>query len=98
MARQAGTDKTLLAMALVGYEAQIAKINAAIAEIQAKLGHRGPGRPRVATDGPAPAKRVMSAAARRRIAASQSKRWAEVRMSQAQGKNAEMPASPKIRK
>jgi len=60
-------------MALVGYEAQKAKINAAIAEIQAQLGHRGPGRPRVAADGAAPAKRVMSAAARRRIAAAQRK-------------------------
>ena len=72
MTRHAGTDQDFLAMALVGYEAQKAKINAAIAEIQAQLGHRGPGRPRVAADGAAPAKRVMSAAARRRIAAASS--------------------------
>ena len=52
MARQAGRDQDLLAMALVGYEAQIEKINAAIKGIQAQLGHRGPGRPpKVATDG-----------------------------------------------
>jgi hypothetical protein len=42
MAKQAGTDHNLLAMALVGYEAAKAKISATIAEIQAKLGHRGP--------------------------------------------------------
>jgi hypothetical protein len=75
MAKHAGTDKTLLAMALVGYEAQIAKIDAAIREIQARLGHQGPGRPRV-VDGAAPAKHTMSAAGRRRIAAAQRARWA----------------------
>ena len=95
MARHAGTDKTLLAMALVGYEAAKAKISATIAEIQAKLGHRRTGRPRVATDGAAPAKRVMSAAARRRIAAAQRKRWAAVRK---QGKSTAKPAAPKKRK
>ena len=93
MARQAGTDRDLLAMALVGYEAAKAKINAAIAEIQAKLGHRG--RPRVATDEAAPAKRTMSAAARKRIAAAQRKRWAAVRE---QGKSAAKLAAPKKRK
>ena len=90
MARHAGTNNDLLAMALIGYEAQKAKITEAIREIQAKLGHRGPGRPpRVETDGAAPAKRVMSAAARRRIAAAQRKRWAAVREAKAE------PAKPK---
>jgi len=51
MARQAGINRDLLAMALVGYEAAKAKISATIAEIQAKLAHRAPGRPRAATDG-----------------------------------------------
>jgi hypothetical protein len=95
MARQAGTDHNLLAMALIGYEAAKAKISAAIAEIQAKLKHRGPGRPRVATDGAAPAKRTMSAAGRRSIAAAQRKRWAAVRK---QGKSAAKAAGPKKRK
>jgi len=63
MARHARTDHDLLAMALVGYEAQIEKINAAIAEIQGQLGHRGPGRPKAAADGAAPAKRVLSVSA-----------------------------------
>ena len=64
-------------MALVGYEAEKARIAAAIREIQALLGHR---RTKTATDGVAPAKRVLSAAARRRIAAGQRKRWAAIRM------------------
>jgi hypothetical protein len=95
MAKHIGTDNSLLAMALVGYEAEIGKINAAIREIQAKLGHRAPGRPKAATDGAAPAKRVMSAAGRKRIAAAQRKRWAVVRKSQAQGKSTAMAAAPK---
>ena len=92
MARQAGRDQDFLAMALIGYEAQSAKITEAIRDIQAQLGHRGPGRPKAATVGAAPAKRTLSVAARRRIAAAQRKRWAAVRKSQAQG------AAPKKRK
>ncbi|HYM05144.1 MAG TPA: hypothetical protein VEU11_01160 [Terriglobales bacterium] len=82
-------------MALVGYEAEIGKINAAIREIQAQLGHRGPGRPRAATDGTAPKKRTLSAAARRRIAAAQRKRWAALKKSQARGKSAKAAAPKK---
>src|SRR5260370_23154521 len=95
MARQAGIDQDLLAMALLGYESQKTWINAAIADIQAQLDHRGRGRPRVATDEAAPAKRTMSAAARRRIAAAQRKRWAAVRK---QGKSAAKAAAPEKRK
>src|SRR5258706_11204739 len=79
MARHAGRDRDLLAMALIGYEAQKAKIDEAIRGIQAKLGHRGPGRPKAAADGAAPAKRTLSVAARRKIAAAQRKRWAAIR-------------------
>ena len=81
-ARNAGGDRDLLAMALVGYEAEKVRINAAIAEIKAKLG----------TGAPAPRKRTMSAAARKRIAAAQRKRWAAVKK---QGQSA---AAPKRRK
>jgi hypothetical protein len=100
MARHAGADQDLLAMALVGYDAQKVKIDAAIREIQAQLGHRGPGRPKATADGAAPAKRVMSASARKRIAAAQRKRWASVRKSQAQGKGVATAkaAAPKKRK
>src|SRR5437762_2950263 len=51
MARPAGTDQDLLVMALVGYEAERAKIEEVIRAIQAQLGHRGPGRPK-ARQGP----------------------------------------------
>src|SRR5882724_4553807 len=95
MARHAGEDQDFLTMALVGYEAQKAKIDAAIRDIQAQLGQRGPGRPRVETDEATPAKRTMSVAARKRIAAAQRKRWAALRKSQSQGKAV---AAPKKRK
>jgi hypothetical protein len=38
MAKHAGADRDLLTMALVGYEAEIGKINAAIADIRARIG------------------------------------------------------------
>jgi len=98
MARQAGIDRDLLAMALVGYEAAKAKITATIAEIQAKLGHQGPGRPRVATDEAAPKKHTMSASGRERVAAAQRKRWAALKKSQEQAKSAVKAAAPKKRK
>ena len=92
----AGTNNDLLAMALVGYEAQRAKIDEAIREIQAQLGHRGPGRPQATTDGAAPAKRTLSAAARKRIAAAQRKRWAAVRKSQSESKAVVAPKKRKL--
>src|SRR5216683_7213339 len=98
MARQAGIDQDLLAMALLGYEAQKTWINAAIADIQAQLAHRGPDRPRVATDVAVPKKHTMSASGRKRVAAAQRKRWAALKKSQAQGKSAAKPAAPKKRK
>jgi hypothetical protein len=54
----AGTNNDLLAMALVGYEAQKAKIIEAISAIQEHLGHRSPG-PKVETDEVTPAKRAL---------------------------------------
>jgi len=96
MARHAGTNNDLLAMALIGYEAQMAKINAAIRGIQGQLGHRGSGRPRVATVGAAPAKRTLSVAARRRIAAAQRKRWAALKKSQSQGKGVAVPKKRRL--
>ena len=89
MAKPAGTNNDLLAMALVGYEAQIAKINAAMAEIRAKLGHGGGG------PAQAPPKHTMSVAGRRRIAAAQRKRWAAVKQ---QAKSAAKAAVPRKRK
>jgi hypothetical protein len=92
----ARADKDLLAMALVGYEAQKAKIDATIKDIQAQLGHRGPGRPKATADGAAPAKRVLSAAARRRIGAAQRKRWAALKNSKAATAKAAVPKKRKL--
>jgi len=78
-------------MALVGYEIEKQKIDDKIKEIQAQLkGRRGPASsPSVATKRAAGTKRVLSPAARRRIAAAQKKRWAEHRKRLAQaGKEA----------
>jgi hypothetical protein len=95
MARQTGTDHDLLAMALVGYRGEKARIDATIAAIQANLG-KASGAPAQS----APAKRTMSAAGRRHIAAAQRKRWAAVRKGHAQAKSMAPAkvAAPKKRK
>jgi len=84
-------DATTLQMALVGYQIEKQKIDDKIRELQAQLrGKRGPlPAPGVASKRPAGTKRVLSPAARRRIAAAQKKRWAEHRKRLAQaGKEA----------
>jgi hypothetical protein len=92
----ARADNDLLAMALVGYESEKSKIETVIKDIQAQLGHRGPGRPTATADGAvAPAKRVLSASARRKIAAAQRKRWAVLKQTKATTSKA---AAPKKRK
>lgn len=106
MPRQARPkDNTLLEMAIVGYQSEIDKISARIAEINAQLSKRGPGRPRstrataavaTATDQATPKKRsTMSAAGRARIAAAQRARWAAQKKQQAQPAG---PAKPTKRK
>lgn len=72
MPRHAGIDHNFLAMALIGFEAEVAKINAIIAAIRARLG-------KAAGASAASTRRPMSAAGRRHIAAAQRKRWAAVR-------------------
>lgn len=70
-------DPALLRAALIGYENQLAQINQAMTDIRRQLKMTG-------SSDPAPAKereRGMSAAARKRIAAAQKKRWAEYRKS-----------------
>jgi hypothetical protein len=73
-----GTDRTTLQMALVGYEVERQRLEGKIREVQSQLGHAG-GRPAAAGKEDAPKKRVLSASARKRIAAAQRKRWAEHR-------------------
>jgi hypothetical protein len=107
MPRQAKPkDNTLLEMAIVGYQSELDKISAKIAEINAQLGKRGPGRPKGTTATAAattvqatPKKRsTMSAAGRARIAAAQRARWAAQKKQQAQPAKPTGPAKPKKRK
>ncbi len=78
-------DLTILRMALIGYQAEKRKIETKIAEIEAQL--KGTHISAAAPAGtPGKQKRVLSAAARARIAAAQRKRWAEHRKKMAAAK------------
>ena len=93
MARQSVmNDREILELSLPGLQLQLAQVDAAIAGIRSQLGHRGPGRPAGSTDGAAPAqaKHTRSAAARRRMALGQKKRWAAIKEAE-QEKPAEKP-------
>jgi hypothetical protein len=84
MARET-QDNEILQAALIGYRHQIAEIEEKMADIQGKLDG-------TSATAPAAPKRVISATARRRMAAAQKKRWAAVR-----GENAakvKAPAKP----
>jgi len=86
MARGNSTeDLSTLQMALVGYQVEKQRIEARIQEIQAKLKGKASSSPAVAGKSQG-VKRVLSPAARKRIAAAQKKRWAEHRRKAAQGK------------
>jgi hypothetical protein len=86
MARGRNTqDSTTLQMALVGYELEKQKIEDKIRQIQGQLKGKRVALPsETATKGASGRKRVLSPAARRRIAAAQKKRWAEHRKRMAQ--------------
>ena len=77
-------DSATLQMALVGYQIEKEKIEEKIRAIQAQL--KGKRVPMSSTPAAAPSapKRILSPAARRRIAAAQKKRWAEHRKRAAQ--------------
>jgi hypothetical protein len=70
-------DSSTLQAALVGYQHQLIAITQKIAEIRRRLG----GRPM--SSGVNGTKRVLSAAARKRIAAAQKARWAAYRAGKA---------------
>lgn len=83
-------DPTILEAALEGLEAQRQRLEEQIREVRSRLGRRGPGRPKSTPDS-SPAqesaqsgrkKRKVSAAARKRMAEAQKKRWAAVKKSQ----------------
>jgi hypothetical protein len=75
-------------MALVGFQIEKQRIEAKMQELQAQLkGRRAP----MSSEGgeaPAPRKRELSEAARKRIANAQKKRWAEHRKRAAQAAKA----------
>ena len=70
-------DRSLLEAALLGYEQQRLGIQAAIADLRARIGGSEPStKQSAATEKPARKKRHISAEGRRRIAEAQKKRWA----------------------
>jgi hypothetical protein len=79
-------DIMTLQMALVGYQIERQKIEEKIKAIEAQLGGRKALQPAADATSPAKPKRVLSASARRRIAAAQKKRWAEHRKNAAGAK------------
>lgn len=83
MARRSSEDLTTLQMALVGYQMERQKIDERIREIQAQLKGKHVAMPSTAAEKKPAVKRVLSAEARKRIAAAQKKRWAEHRKRQA---------------
>ena len=95
-------DHGVLEMALVGYEMQRSRIEAAIAEIQAELGVGGSRRSKAAgaaaPEPASPGKRRFSAAARRRMALAQKRRWAALKAKKAPAKKTKPAASTKRRK
>jgi len=87
MARSGSTeDLSTLQMALVGYQIEKQRIESKIQEIQARLKGKAPVA--AAAEKPEGVKRILSPAARRRIAAAQKKRWAEHRKRAAAAKAA----------
>lgn len=77
-------DLSTLQMALVGYEIEKQRIEDTIREIQARLKGKPAAAAASADPKAAKVKRVLSPAARKRIAAAQKKRWAEHRKRLAQ--------------
>ncbi len=79
MPRTLPNDRAMLAMALIGYEAEKTKIEERIKEIREALGKRSTAPLKPAGGDAAPKRRKFSAASKKRMAAAQKKRWAEIR-------------------
>jgi hypothetical protein len=90
-------ENEILRLSLIGLGQQLANTNAAITGIRSRLGIRGPRRSAVETDGtrPAPTKRRISAAARKRMSEATRLRWKNYRKARAV---AEKPAAKPKRK
>ena len=93
---------SVLEMALVGYEMQRNRIEAAIAEIQAELGQGGPSRSvstaTASAEPKATGKKPFSVAARKRMAVAQRKRYRLLRAKKAAAKKVTTKAAVKRRK
>jgi hypothetical protein len=93
---------SVLEMALVGYEIQRNRIEAAIAEIRAELGQGDSSRSiYTASDNSEPKatrKKRFSVAARKRMAAAQRKRWQVLKAKKATPKKTKPTVTPKRRK
>jgi hypothetical protein len=85
-------DKTLLEAALSGYERQREDLEAKIAEIRRHLGSAPVAV--TSTESGSGKKRVINAAARKRMAAAQKKRWAAYR--KVQGAPAKAPKAKRV--
>ncbi len=85
-------DAETLRAALIGYQHEQSMIEEKIAELTRKLAGKAVN---PQTAGTPKAKRHMSAAGRRRIAAAQRKRWAELKKGDGAGKRAARQASTK---
>jgi len=83
MARANADDLTILQMALVGYESEKRKIEDKINELKARINGKRIPAGKAAKKSPG-ARRILSAAARARIAAAQKRRWREHRKRVAQ--------------
>jgi len=75
-------DREILEAALVGLQQSLTDVDARMAEIRRKLGIRRRSPAAAALPAEAPRKRTLTAAARRRIAAAQKKRWDTYRKNQ----------------
>jgi hypothetical protein len=84
-------------MALIGYEDRKRRLDQTIAEIRSQLGHRGTGDRRAnvpQTEQSTRRKRVLSPAARKRIAAAQKKRWAAFKQQKGEEDKPELERKP----
>jgi hypothetical protein len=80
------TDHNFLRAALAGYLHHLAEMNHRVTELRRRLGNTPEG-----AGAPTAKRRSMSKAARRKIAAAQTKRWANIKQAEAE------PAKPKRR-
>jgi hypothetical protein len=85
-------DTSILEAALIGYQSQLAHITDKIREIRLSLAARAAADGGGVVLGPFRAKRVMSAAARKRIADAQRKRWAAFHAQAGAGAKKKAPA------